>query len=146
MALSDSLPQINLGVQGDTQSGLHNIPNLHNRVLFLSWLERNAILAPKISQEVGPLDEFRFNFSSDDNGRVLWRPRGERLNLAFAFQRHTAGVMFHYATSTMLMRKVFLINSQSSPGIRDPEIPGLKNFMRADDKFSKVELTGTLYG
>ncbi|GFU78288.1 transposable element Tcb2 transposase [Trichonephila clavipes] len=41
-------------------------------------------------------DESRFNFSSDDNRVRVWRPRGERLNLAFALQRHTtptAGVM-----------------------------------------------------
>ncbi|GFX54199.1 transposable element Tcb1 transposase [Trichonephila clavipes] len=41
-------------------------------------------------------DEYRFNLSSDDNRVRVWRPRGERLNPAFALQRHTAptaGVM-----------------------------------------------------
>ncbi|GFT84932.1 transposable element Tcb2 transposase [Trichonephila clavipes] len=41
-------------------------------------------------------DESRFNLSSDDNRVRVWRPRGERLNPAFALQRHTAptaGVM-----------------------------------------------------
>ncbi|GFT74017.1 transposable element Tcb2 transposase [Trichonephila clavipes] len=41
-------------------------------------------------------DEFRFNLSSDDNRIRVWRPRGERLNPAFALQRYTAptaGVM-----------------------------------------------------
>ncbi|GFU03290.1 transposable element Tcb2 transposase [Trichonephila clavipes] len=41
-------------------------------------------------------DESRFNLSSDDNRVHLWRPRGERLNSAFALQRYTAptaGVM-----------------------------------------------------
>ncbi|GFV58780.1 transposable element Tcb2 transposase [Trichonephila clavipes] len=40
--------------------------------------------------------EPRFNLSSDDNRVQVWRPRGERLNPAFALQRHaapTAGVM-----------------------------------------------------
>ncbi|GFT67177.1 transposable element Tcb2 transposase [Trichonephila clavipes] len=40
--------------------------------------------------------ESRFNLSSDDNRVRMWRPRGERLNPAFALQRHTApttGVM-----------------------------------------------------
>ncbi|GFX91607.1 transposable element Tcb2 transposase [Trichonephila clavipes] len=32
---------------------------------------------------------FRFNLSSDDNRVRVWRPRGERFNLAFALQRHT---------------------------------------------------------
>ncbi|GFS56021.1 transposable element Tcb1 transposase [Trichonephila clavipes] len=37
-----------------------------------------------------------FNLSSDDSRVRVWRPRGERLNPAFALQRHaasTAGVM-----------------------------------------------------
>ncbi|GFY33311.1 hypothetical protein TNCV_1897651 [Trichonephila clavipes] len=40
--------------------------------------------------------ESRFNLSSDGNRVRVWRPRGERLNPAFALQRHTvstAGVM-----------------------------------------------------
>ncbi|GFX30911.1 transposable element Tcb2 transposase [Trichonephila clavipes] len=35
-------------------------------------------------------DEFRFNLSSDDNLIRVWRTSGERLNPAFALQRHTA--------------------------------------------------------
>ncbi|GFW61189.1 transposable element Tcb1 transposase [Trichonephila clavipes] len=41
-------------------------------------------------------DESRFNLSSDHNRVRVWRPSGERLNPAFALQRHTAptaGVM-----------------------------------------------------
>ncbi|GFS48876.1 transposable element Tcb2 transposase [Trichonephila clavipes] len=41
-------------------------------------------------------DESRFNLNSDDNRVRVWRPLGERLNPAFALQRHTtptAGVM-----------------------------------------------------
>ncbi|GFT58422.1 transposable element Tcb1 transposase [Trichonephila clavipes] len=41
-------------------------------------------------------DESSFNLSSDGNRVLVWRPRGERLNPAFALQRHTAptaGVM-----------------------------------------------------
>ncbi|GFY13906.1 transposable element Tcb2 transposase [Trichonephila clavipes] len=41
-------------------------------------------------------DESRFNLRSEDNRVRVWRPRGERLNPAFALQRHTtltAGVM-----------------------------------------------------
>ncbi|GFS87823.1 transposable element Tcb2 transposase [Trichonephila clavipes] len=41
-------------------------------------------------------DESRFNLSSDGNRVRLWRPLGERLNPAFALQRHTTlrtGVM-----------------------------------------------------
>ncbi|GFY30456.1 uncharacterized protein TNCV_3522191 [Trichonephila clavipes] len=35
-------------------------------------------------------DESRFKLTSDDNRVRVWRLRGERLNLAFALQRHTA--------------------------------------------------------
>ncbi|GFS53002.1 transposable element Tcb2 transposase [Trichonephila clavipes] len=35
-------------------------------------------------------DESTFNLSSDDNRVCVWRPCGERLNPAFALQRHTA--------------------------------------------------------
>ncbi|GFT06064.1 transposable element Tcb1 transposase [Trichonephila clavipes] len=41
-------------------------------------------------------DESRFNLSSDDNRVRMWRPHDERVNPAFALQRHTtltAGVM-----------------------------------------------------
>ncbi|GFW69911.1 transposable element Tcb1 transposase [Trichonephila clavipes] len=41
-------------------------------------------------------DECKFNLSSDENQVRVWRPLGERLNPAFALQRHTsptAGVM-----------------------------------------------------
>ncbi|GFU34624.1 hypothetical protein TNCV_1993441 [Trichonephila clavipes] len=34
--------------------------------------------------------ESGFNLSSDDNRVCAWRPRGERLNPAFALQQHTA--------------------------------------------------------
>ncbi|GFS50101.1 transposable element Tcb2 transposase [Trichonephila clavipes] len=35
-------------------------------------------------------DESRFNLSSDDNHVHVWKSHGERLNPAFALQRHTA--------------------------------------------------------
>ncbi|GFV98651.1 transposable element Tcb2 transposase [Trichonephila clavipes] len=35
-------------------------------------------------------DESRFNFSSDDKRVRVWKPSGERLDPAFALQRHTA--------------------------------------------------------
>ncbi|GFX80168.1 uncharacterized protein TNCV_2108121 [Trichonephila clavipes] len=61
----------------------------------LSQFERGRIIG---MMEAGwsVSDESRFNLSSDDNHVRVWRPRGERLNPAFALQRHTApsaGVM-----------------------------------------------------
>ncbi|GFT89887.1 transposable element Tcb1 transposase [Trichonephila clavipes] len=38
-------------------------------------------------------DESKFNLSSDYNHVRVWRPRGERLNPAFALQRHTAPIV-----------------------------------------------------
>ncbi|GFU71149.1 transposable element Tcb1 transposase [Trichonephila clavipes] len=46
-------------------------------------------------------NESRFNLGSDDYRLPVWRPRGERLNHAFALQRHiapTADVMVWVAT------------------------------------------------
>ncbi|GFW19799.1 transposable element Tcb2 transposase [Trichonephila clavipes] len=69
----------------------------HRRVR-LEWCRaRGNWSAVELSQVVYS-DESRFNLSSDDNRVRVWRPRGERLNPAFALQRHTAptaGVMDH---------------------------------------------------
>ncbi|GFY10411.1 transposable element Tcb2 transposase [Trichonephila clavipes] len=51
-------------------------------------------------------NESRLNLSSDDNCVRVWRPRGERLNPAFALQRHiapTAGVMFYRPSNVVLL-------------------------------------------
>ncbi|GFT56384.1 transposable element Tcb2 transposase [Trichonephila clavipes] len=51
-----------------------------------------------LTQKVVFNDESRLNLSSDDKHVRVWRSRGERLNSAFALQRHTAlkdGVMPH---------------------------------------------------
>ncbi|GFU43087.1 transposable element Tcb2 transposase, partial [Trichonephila clavipes] len=56
-------------------------------------------------------DESRFNLSSDDNRVRVWRPRGERLNSAFALQRHTAptagvmvwGAIAYYTRSLLVL-------------------------------------------
>ncbi|GFW29923.1 uncharacterized protein TNCV_4999631 [Trichonephila clavipes] len=57
--------------------------------------------------------ESRLHFSSDDNRVRVWRSRGERLNPAFALQRHTtptAGVMvwgaiaYHTRSPLVLIR------------------------------------------
>ncbi|GFW51160.1 transposable element Tcb2 transposase [Trichonephila clavipes] len=67
-----------------------------HRHLRLEWCRaRGNWTAAKWSQVVFR-DESIFNLSSDDNRVRVWRPRGERLNPAFALQRHTAptvGVM-----------------------------------------------------
>ncbi|GFU89058.1 transposable element Tcb2 transposase [Trichonephila clavipes] len=63
---------------------------------------------------VGVYDESRFNINSDDNSVRVWRPRGERLNLAFALQRHTAptaGVIVWNAIACNTWSPLVLIRS-----------------------------------
>ncbi|GFV21831.1 transposable element Tcb2 transposase [Trichonephila clavipes] len=58
-----------------------------------SHIVRNARVQPTSSSaaiQVIFSDEFSFNLSSDDKRVHVWRPRSERLNPAFALQRHTA--------------------------------------------------------
>ncbi|GFU86162.1 transposable element Tcb1 transposase [Trichonephila clavipes] len=67
-----------------------------HRRLRLEWYRaRGNWIAAKWNQVVFS-DESKFNLSSEDNRVRAWRPRAERLNPTFAFQRHTAptaGVM-----------------------------------------------------
>ncbi|GFV80683.1 transposable element Tcb2 transposase [Trichonephila clavipes] len=67
-----------------------------HRRLRLEWCRaRGNWIAAEWNQVVFS-DESRFNLSSDDNRVRVWKSRGERLNPAFALQRHTtptAGVM-----------------------------------------------------
>ncbi|GFW88924.1 transposable element Tcb2 transposase [Trichonephila clavipes] len=65
------------------------VPPSH-RHFRLEWCRaRGNWTAAKWNQVVFS-NESRFNFSSDDNRVRVWKPRGERLNPAFALQRHTA--------------------------------------------------------
>ncbi|GFX43245.1 transposable element Tcb1 transposase [Trichonephila clavipes] len=60
------------------------------------WCHALVIWPAAEWNQVAFSDECRFSLSSDDNRVRVWRPRGERLNPAFALQRHTAptaGVM-----------------------------------------------------
>ncbi|GFW99640.1 transposable element Tcb2 transposase [Trichonephila clavipes] len=60
------------------------------------WSARQVARQLGHSDCVARSDESRFNLISDDNHVRVWRPRGERLNPAFALQQHTtptAGVM-----------------------------------------------------
>ncbi|GFW91658.1 transposable element Tcb2 transposase [Trichonephila clavipes] len=72
----------------------------------LSQFERGRIIdmmeagmsARRVARQLGHFDCVvkRLNLSSDDNHVRVWRPRGERLDPAFALQRHTtptAGVI-----------------------------------------------------
>ncbi|GFV74550.1 transposable element Tcb2 transposase [Trichonephila clavipes] len=67
-----------------------------HRRLRLEWCRARGNWTAAEWNQVVFSDEFRFNLKSDDNRVRVWSPRGERLNPAFALQRHTAptaGVM-----------------------------------------------------
>ncbi|GFY13803.1 transposable element Tcb2 transposase [Trichonephila clavipes] len=69
-----------------------------HRRLRLEWCHARGSWTAANWNQVVFRDEPRFKFSSDDNRIRVRRPRGERLNPAFALQRHTAptaGVMDH---------------------------------------------------
>ncbi|GFU80762.1 transposable element Tcb2 transposase [Trichonephila clavipes] len=70
-----------------------------HRHLHLEWCcARGNWTAAEWNQVVFS-DESRFNNSSDDNR--VWRPRAERLNLAYALQRDTAPTAGVMAWSTL---------------------------------------------
>ncbi|GFX11328.1 transposable element Tcb2 transposase [Trichonephila clavipes] len=87
---------------------------LTHRRLHLEWCHaRGNWTAAELNQVVCS-DESRFNLSNDDNRVREWRPHGERLNLAFALQRHTAptaGVMVRGAIAYNVRSPVVLIRS-----------------------------------
>ncbi|GFU65633.1 transposable element Tcb2 transposase [Trichonephila clavipes] len=67
-----------------------------HRCLRLEWCCTRGNWTASEWNQVVFSDESRFNLSSIENRVRVWRPRGERLNPAFALQRHTApaaGVM-----------------------------------------------------
>ncbi|GFY21954.1 transposable element Tcb2 transposase [Trichonephila clavipes] len=67
-----------------------------HRCLRLEWCHTRGNWIAAEWNHVIFSDESKFNLSSDDNRVRVGRPRGERLNPAFALQRHTtltAGVM-----------------------------------------------------
>ncbi|GFX69969.1 uncharacterized protein TNCV_2099871 [Trichonephila clavipes] len=82
-------------------------------------------------------DESRFNLSSDDNRVRVRRPRGERLNPAFALQRHTtptAGVMVRGAIAYNTRSRLVLIRSTMAAqryvhGILQPHVLPLMQWL-----------------
>ncbi|GFU77589.1 transposable element Tcb2 transposase [Trichonephila clavipes] len=81
-----------------------------HRRLRLDWCRIQGNCTAAEWNKVVYNDKSRFNLSIDDNRVRVWRPRGERLNPAFALQRHTSpttGVMvwgaFAYNTRSPLV-------------------------------------------
>ncbi|GFY08318.1 transposable element Tcb2 transposase [Trichonephila clavipes] len=68
----------------------------NHRRLCLEWCRARENWSAAEWNQVAFSYESRFSLSSDDNRVPVWRPCGERLNPAFALQRHTtptAGVI-----------------------------------------------------
>ncbi|GFY09375.1 transposable element Tcb2 transposase [Trichonephila clavipes] len=83
------------------QCPLHVLPLMPtHQCLHLEWCHAQGNWTSAKWNQVVISDESRFNLSSNDNHLRVWRPCGERLNPAFALQRHTAptaGVMLRGA-------------------------------------------------
>ncbi|GFW42868.1 transposable element Tcb2 transposase [Trichonephila clavipes] len=75
-------------------------------------------------------DESRFNLSSDDNRVRVWRTRAERLNYAFALQRHTArttgvmvwGAIAHNTRSPLLLIRGTMTSQRYVHDILQPHV------------------------
>ncbi|GFS79171.1 transposable element Tcb2 transposase [Trichonephila clavipes] len=78
-----------------------------HRLLLLEWCRARRNLTAADWNQVVLSDESKFNFSSDDNRVRGWSLRGERLNPAFASQRHTA------PTAGMMIWGVICYNTRS---------------------------------
>ncbi|GFV13357.1 transposable element Tcb1 transposase [Trichonephila clavipes] len=73
-----------------------------HRRLRLEWCRARGNWTAGEWNQVIFSNESRFNLNSDDNRVSVWRPHVERLNPAFALQRHTTpttGVMVSGATA-----------------------------------------------
>ncbi|GFV81658.1 transposable element Tcb1 transposase [Trichonephila clavipes] len=79
-----------------------------HRHLHLEWCHARGNWTTAEWNQVVFSDESRFNLSSDDNRVCVWRPRGERLNPAFALQRHTA------PTTCVMVWSVIVYNTRPS--------------------------------
>ncbi|GFW21425.1 regulator of G-protein signaling 3 [Trichonephila clavipes] len=83
--------------------------HIHRR-LCLEWCRARGNWTAAERNQVVFSDESRFNLSSNDNRVRVCRPRGERLNPAFALQRHTAptaDVMFFFPPTGKLKLKIY---------------------------------------
>ncbi|GFU57754.1 transposable element Tcb2 transposase [Trichonephila clavipes] len=91
---------------------------LTHRRLRLEWCRaRGNWIAAEWNQVVFS-DESRFNLSSVDNRVRVWKPRGERLNPAFALQRRTTstvGVMVWGAIAYNTRSPLVLIHDTWQP-------------------------------
>ncbi|GFU73893.1 transposable element Tcb2 transposase [Trichonephila clavipes] len=75
-------------------------------------------------------DEPRFNLSNYDNRVRVWRPRGERINPAFALQRHTAptagvmvwGVIAYNTRSSLVLIRGTMIAQRYAHDILQPHV------------------------
>ncbi|GFW93250.1 transposable element Tcb2 transposase [Trichonephila clavipes] len=90
------------------QRPLHVLPlTPTHRRLRLEWCRTRGNWTAAEFNQVVFRDESRFNLSSEDNRVHVWRPRGERLNPAFALQRHTA------PTAGMMLWDAIAYNTRS---------------------------------
>ncbi|GFX95374.1 transposable element Tcb2 transposase [Trichonephila clavipes] len=82
-----------------------------HRRLRLEWCRARGNWTAAEWNQVIFCDEYKLNVSSDDNFVHVWRPRGERLNPAFALQEHTT------PTAGVMVWGVIAYNTRSPPSI-----------------------------
>ncbi|GFU56449.1 transposable element Tcb2 transposase [Trichonephila clavipes] len=84
--------------------------------------------------------ESSFNLSSDENRVRVWRPRGERLNPAFALQRHTTttasvmvwGVISYNTRSPLVLIHGTMTAQRSDHDILQPHVLPLMQRLSGD--------------
>ncbi|GFU80089.1 transposable element Tcb2 transposase [Trichonephila clavipes] len=118
-----------------------------HRRLHLEWCGARGNWTAAERNQVIFSEESRFSLSSDDNRVRVWRPRGERLNPAFALQRQTAptiGVMVWGAIAYNTQSPLVLIRGTITAQrvynsvclVAKQLIFGLKKFLMRKDFFA----------
>ncbi|GFV86006.1 transposable element Tcb2 transposase [Trichonephila clavipes] len=102
---------------------------IHRR-LRLKWCHARGNWTAAEWNQVVFSDESKLNISNEDNRVRLWRPRGERLNPAFALQRHTIptagvmvwGVIFYNARSPLVLIRSTMAAQRYVHDILQPDV------------------------
>ncbi|GFW19663.1 transposable element Tcb2 transposase [Trichonephila clavipes] len=124
-----------------------------HRRLRLEWCRARGNWTAVEWNQVVFSDESRFNLSTDDNRVRVWRSRDERLNSAFALQRHTAptavvmvwGAIFYYTRSPLVLIRGTMTTQRYVHDILQPHVLPLIQRLRGAF-FNKTMLGFTRQG
>ncbi|GFW87629.1 transposable element Tcb2 transposase [Trichonephila clavipes] len=118
----DSYIVRNARVQPTASSVATQRKHLHWGPLFLLEPYEGAWLKDVWDHDTNYVGESRFNLSSYDDRVFVWRPRVERINPAFALQRHTTptagvivwGVIVHNTRLTLVLIRGIMTSQRLS--------------------------------